>query len=260
MMRRSVVTRAAWVVGIAVGLFLLSVATGASAAYLVSAYFGDQQPGEKRPVASVDAPDHNGTYATPGAPTAEESGFDSTTAKSTEAVFVHRATPQNILLNSTYLDHPSTNGDPNAFILVKRLSEPGGDAENNAHEIGVWYDAGRRGGRWAIFNQHRAPMAVGASFEVVVMEGPNTILHRATSQNTVANSTYLDDPLTNGNPNARLRVTQNWNPGGVGDTYNDHPVGVRYDAEEKKWVIFNRDLEPMTNGAAFNVAVLQDAS
>jgi len=176
--------------------------------------------------------------------------------RATEAVFVQRATPQNILLNSTYLDHPSTNGDPNAFILVKRLSELGGDAENSAHEIGVWYDARRRGGRWAIFNQHAAPMAVGATFEVVVMGGPNTIVHRAAPQNTVGNSTYVDDPLTNGNPDAVLAATQNWNPGGLGNTYNDHPVGVRYDADEKTWVIFNRDRELMPVGAAFNVAVV----
>jgi len=194
----------------------------------------------------------------PDASATDEASFEQIDPKSTEAVFVQRATPQNILLNSTYLDHPSTNGDPNAFILVERLSELGGDADNSAHEIGVWYDARRRGGRWAIFNQHHAPMTVGATFEVVVMEGPNTLIHRAAPQNTAGNSTYVDDPLTNGNPDAVLTITQNWNPGGIGNTYNDHPVGIRYDADEKKWVIFNRDRDPMPNGAAFNVAVLED--
>jgi hypothetical protein len=200
-----------------------------------------------------DAAAHDENTATEARAT-DEVSFDSIAPKSTEDVFVQRATPDNILLNSTYLDHPSINSNPKAFILVKRLSEPGGDAENNAHQIGVWYDA-RSEGRWAIFNQHRAPMAVGATFEVVVMEGLNTIVHRATPHNTVGNSTYIDDSLTNGNPDAILTVTQNWNPGGVGNTYNDHPVGVRYDADETKWVIFNRDREPMPGGAAFNVVV-----
>jgi hypothetical protein len=103
-------------------------------------------------------------------------------------------------------------------------------------------------------------MAVGATFEVVVMDGPNTIVHRATPPNTVGNSTYVDNPLTNGNPDATLAVTHNWNPGGLGNTYNDQPLGIRYDADEKKWVILNRDREPMPNGAAFNVAVLEGAS
>jgi hypothetical protein len=260
--RRGIVKRVALIGSIAGSALLLSVAMGASSAFFATAYLDDQQPqGEERPVASVDPPDHDeGAPSAPDASaTEEESAFDLSAPQSAEAVFVQRATPRNILLNSTYLDHPSINGDPNAFILVQRASEPGGVSENNAHQIGVWYDAGG-GGRWAIFNQHRAPMAVGATFKVVVLEGPNTMVHRATSQNTVGNSTYVDDSLTNGKPRAALTVTQNWNPGGIGNTYNDHPVGVRYDPDEKRWVIFNRDREQMPRGAAFNVAVLEDGT
>lgn len=256
MARRDTVARVALIVAIAGGSLLLSLAMGALSAYFAAAYLGH----EERPVASVDAPDHDDSAPSgPDASATGESAFDLIAAKPTAAVFVHRATPRNIILNSTYLDHPAINGDPNAFILVQRASEPGGDSENSAHQIGVWYDA-RRGGRWAIFNQHRASMAVGATFEVVVMEGPNTMVHRATPQNTVGNSTYVDDSLTNGNPHAILAVTQNWNPGGVGSTYNDHPVGVRYDPDEKQWVIFNRDREQMPSGATFNVAVLEDGT
>ena len=254
MARRTIVGRVALMVGIAVGAFSLAFAVGSLAGYVSSAYRIDQSSDE-RPVASAGAPDHNQILAAPGDPATDESAVDRKLPESTEAAFVQRATPQNILGNSTYIDHPSTNGDPNAFVLVKRLSEPGGDAENSAHAIGVWYDW-RRGGRWAIFNQHRAPMAVGATFKVVVMEGPNTIVHRAKPQNTVGNSTYAVDPLTNSNPDAVLTVTQNWNPGGVGNTYNDHPVGTRYDANEKKWIIFNRDQVPMPLGACFNVLMV----
>src|SRR5918997_4421723 len=59
-------------------------------------------------------------------------------------------------------------------------------------------------------------------------------VHRATSENVSANSTYIDNPLTNGNPDAILYVTQNWNPGGGGGTYNNHPVGVWYDAGRQR--------------------------
>ena len=83
-------------------------------------------------------------------------------------------------------------------------------------------------------------------------------VHRATPENISANSTYLDDPLTNNNPDAILYVTQNWNPGGNGDTYNDHPVGVWYDSSRQRWAIFNQDREAMPDGAAFNVAVLEE--
>lgn len=80
-------------------------------------------------------------------------------------------------------------------------------------------------------------------------------VHRATPENISSNSTYIDDPLTNENPEAVLIVTQNWNPGGEGGTYNDHAVGVWYDSSRQQWAIFNQDREPMTEEAAFNVAV-----
>jgi hypothetical protein len=243
--------------GIAAGVLILAVAVGVLAAYFVSPSYEDRMAND-RPVSPVHAPDDEGAPSAPGAAASDGTTLDLIRSRSIEASFVQRATPQNILLNSTYIDDPSTNGDPNAFILAKKAPEPRGDAENSAHQIGVWYDA-RRGGRWAIFNEHRAPMAVGATFEVMVLKGSDRVVHRATLQNTVGNTTYIDDPLTNGNPDAVLTVTQNWNPGGEGSTYNDHPVGTRYDADEKQWVIFNRDLVPMPYGAAFNVAVMEDA-
>lgn len=80
-------------------------------------------------------------------------------------------------------------------------------------------------------------------------------VHRATPENISANSTYIDDSLTNDNPDAVLIVTQNWNPGAEGGTYNDHSVGVWYNSERGRWAIFNQDREDMTEEAAFNVAV-----
>ncbi len=82
----------------------------------------------------------------------------------------------------------------------------------------------------------------------------SVFVHRATPENISANSTYLDNPLLNGNPNAVLYVTQNWNPGGrEGGTYNDHPVDVWYDTNREKWAIFNQDRAAIPEGAAFNV-------
>lgn len=79
-------------------------------------------------------------------------------------------------------------------------------------------------------------------------------VHRATSESISANSTYLDDGPINGNPDAILSVTQNWNPEGDG-VYNDHHVGVWYDTNAKRWAIFNEDHAAMPEGAAFNVVV-----
>jgi len=127
------------------------------------------------------------------------------------------------------------------------------EASTSDHNIGVWYDADAQ--RWTIFNQDLAPMPRGTSFDVHVLSGESAFVHQATVENTVEDGTYLNDPLTNGNPDAVLSVTQNRNPGGVGGTYNDHPIGARYDADLQQWVIFNEDGEAMPEGAAFNVTV-----
>lgn len=165
----------------------------------------------------------------------------------------HRAADPNILGNSTYLDVPGSAGDSGAMLLVEEARGPDGGAYDE-HEIGVWYDPGR-GGRWAIFNQDRQPMPAGSTFDVVLLTGPDRLVHRSDPNNTAADATVIDDPLTNGKPAAELDVTQNWNPNYTGGVYNDHPVGARYDAAAGRWEIFNEDGAPMPDGAAFNVAV-----
>jgi len=142
-------------------------------------------------------------------------------------------------------------GDPSG---TTGPSEGEQEASTGDHNIGVWYDAEVR--RWAIFNQDLADMEEGTSFDVHVPSEGAAFVHRATAENTAEDETYLNDPFTNAIPDVPPSVTQNWNPGGEGGTYNDHPVGVRYGAEARQWVVFNEDGEAMPEGAAFNVSVL----
>ena len=170
-----------------------------------------------------------------------------------EASFVHRATGANSRGDYTYLDHPSINADPDAVVLVVPASS-GRDGGSSAygHNIGVWYEPGER--KWAVFNQDLAAVPAGSAFEVVVPRADEGFVHRAAPPNTVGNATYIDDPLTNGEPGAEVTVTQNWNPGGGNGVYNDHPVGVRFDEDEGEWFVHNEDDARMPEGAAFNVA------
>ena len=64
----------------------------------------------------------------------------------------------------------------------------------------------------------------------------------------------IDDPALNGNPNAIIEVTQNWNPGDQGGIYNDHHIGVFFTAGH--WAVFNQDHAKIPVGASFNVAVV----
>jgi hypothetical protein len=88
-----------------------------------------------------------------------------------DAVFVHRATPDNISANSTYLEEDLINENPDAILYVTPNWNPGGEGSTyNDHATGVWFDAERQ--RWAIFNQDREPMPEGAAFNVAVLAQP----------------------------------------------------------------------------------------
>ena len=169
------------------------------------------------------------------------------------SVFIHKATAANIVAHVTTIDYPLTNGNPNAIILVTPNYNPGnvGGTYDN-HPFGVYYETGK----WKIFNQDFAAMPVNASFNVFVPSagpGVGVFIHTASTLNTGGNVTAIDNALTNHNPNAIILVTPNWNPGGVGGTYDNHPIGVYYDGS--KWAIFNQDIVDMPIGAAFNVYV-----
>jgi hypothetical protein len=169
--------------------------------------------------------------------------------------FVHTATAANIVGHYTYIDHPLTNNNPNAIVLVTQNWNPsGGSGTYNDHTIGVWYADGAK--KWAVFNQDFAAMPTGADFNVLIPPtGADVFVHAATAANITGHYTYIDHPLTNENPNAIVFVTQNWNPGGVGGTYNDHTIGVWYSSSAKKWAVFNQDFAAMPTGADFNVLI-----
>ena len=172
-------------------------------------------------------------------------------------VYTHVATTANTSANWTELDNKSTNGNPNAFVVVMPNRSAGTTFDN--HPVGVWYDAMQ--GRWAIFNQDRAAMPVGAAFNLYALSSDlpsssqaGAILDIASSSNSKNNWTYIDSPITNGNPAAFVNATLNWNPGGKGGVYDPHPLGVWYDSSVQKWAIFNEgSMDPIPVGASFNL-------
>jgi len=173
--------------------------------------------------------------------------------------FVHRATDENSRGDYTYIGDPSIDGDPHAVVLVTQTPDRGGaGAAAYDHNIGVWYEPEEQ--KWAIFNQDLAAVPVGATFKVVVPQAPRGFVHRATPENTFANETYLDNPLTNNSPGAALSVTQNWNPGGGVGVYNDHPITAAYDSDRDRWLISNTDAAPIKKGTAFNVGVSESGA
>jgi len=168
--------------------------------------------------------------------------------------FVHRAKDENSRGDYTYIGDPSINGNESAIVLASPTPDQEDiGTDSYRHNIGVWYEA--RAEKWAIFNQDRAAVPAGATFEVEVPQTSASFIHHADLLNTAGNYTYLDNQLTNGEPDAVLSVTLNWNPGSAGGVYNNHPLDTVYDAKLEKWAVLNRDGASMPKGAAFNIAV-----
>jgi len=165
------------------------------------------------------------------------------------------AAASDITSNWAYVDIPLTNGQPDATMMVTQNWNPGGGTGNyNDHAPGVWYDSNK--GMWAVFNQDLADMSAGTAFNIMIPgKKPSVFTHTTTSADISANSAYLDNSLTNNHPEATILVTQNWNPGGVGGTYNDRAIGVWYDTNKGRWAIFNQDKVKMPEGTSFNVYV-----
>ena len=185
----------------------------------------------------------------PGEAAEKTAAEDAGDAPTGPVAFAHRATQENSRGDYTYLDDPRINGDPDAVVLAA-------PADDYGHNIGVWFEPRER--RWAVFNQDRAAVPVGATFEVTVPAEDGTLVHEVTDENVYGDTTYVDDPLLNGRPDLDVSVTQNWNPGGGGGVYNDRPVGALYDGDVDRWFVYNEDGAPMPEGAAFNVSASGD--
>ncbi|MBD3162681.1 MAG: hypothetical protein GF346_09925, partial [Candidatus Eisenbacteria bacterium] len=170
--------------------------------------------------------------------------------------FVHTANTGNTVGYYTLIDHPLTNGDAEAVLIVTQSFNPGGvGGVYNDHNEGVWYDGARQ--QWSVFNQDLADMPIDAGFNVL-LPGHSAVsfVHPATEENTGLTHTVLDHTSTVSNPDAVLFVTQNWNPGGEGGTYNDNTIAVAYVAEE--WFIFNQDPDSeLPVGSAYNILVCE---
>ncbi len=238
--------------------FFVAVGVGAAAAVVAGWQSGRVAtgPGESSTLTGSKLETTSSAKASEDAATEQYGDPESTDDTAYEASFVHRATEENSRGDYTYISDPSIDGDENAIVLVSNQKNAGGASYK--HNIGVWYTPVAH--KWAIFNQDLPAVPAGATFEVRVPQASTAFVHHADLLNTAGNYTYLDNRLTNGKPDAVVSVTQNWNPGGGGGVYNDHPVGIGYDAEREKWKIYNEDGSAMPEGAAFNVTVSAGAN
>lgn len=88
-----------------------------------------------------------------------------------------------------------------------------------------------------------------------VVSAQNMFVHTATAGNISADASYIDHPDLNGNPNAEILVSHNWNPPGSGGVYNDNNTGVFYSNGQSKWGVYNESGAAMIQGTSYNVYI-----
>jgi hypothetical protein len=88
-------------------------------------------------------------------------------------VFIHQATASNITCGfsqCTMIDHPLTNSDPNAILIVTQNFnyDTITSAVNNPHPVGVQYLS--TPAKWAVYNVDLVAMTDGAVFNILVVK------------------------------------------------------------------------------------------
>lgn len=82
-------------------------------------------------------------------------------------------------------------------------------------------------------------------------------VHTATAGNISSDASFIDHPDLNGNPNARLLVTHNWNPAGGAGVYNDQETGLFYSNGQNQWAVYNESADAMIVGTSYNIYIGQ---
>jgi len=169
--------------------------------------------------------------------------------------FVHMATASNSTGNWTAIDNPNTNSNPDAKLFITHNLDASGSGVYNDHVTGLWYN----GTSWTIFNEDAGtvPIIENSAYHILVAdETQSTVFqHTARPTNISSNWTELTHPELDGNPNARILVTQILlSPD---NRYNNREIGVFYNGANK-WAIFNENMDAMPDGASFNVLILDN--
>ncbi|MFO0734309.1 MAG: hypothetical protein U0270_00445 [Labilithrix sp.] len=163
----------------------------------------------------------------------------------------HVADRGSVVNNFTKIENLAWNAKPDQVLMVQSV----GHQKN----VGVFYDT--TSSRWAVFNEDKSPMPVGAKFNVVA---DGAFVHRSAPANISQNWTYIDHPSANGNQLAVVFVTQRWSSSGANGGYNDRAVGVWFHGGSvggpNKWAIYNEDRTAMGVGLEFNVKVFSAPS
>ncbi len=90
--------------------------------------------------------------------------------------------------------------------------------------------------------------------------GTAVFVQRATAANIEAGATHrttITNPLCDGDPDAILIITHNYNPSLTGNILDTNPTSVYYNSSLAKWQIYHDNFVAMTVNNAYNVLIIK---
>jgi hypothetical protein len=177
------------------------------------------------------------------------------------SVFTLRASGANTSGNHVLINSRLTNGKPGAVLQVTQVLDPGGAGGGvyNPRLVGVRYYKPQH--KWAIINENGGRMPRGAAFNVLVGSsasgGGSARVITTTAGSRVGNGTVFSNSVSNGNPNALLLDTPDWNPGGKGGTASTSQTAVEYDTTATKWGVVDQNGTLVPLKSAYNVLIFR---
>jgi len=170
----------------------------------------------------------------------------------TSSVFTLTASSSNISGDTAFIDDSAINGTTNQILQATQVTE----GALNDYNAGVWYDPGEGAGEYGVFNEGGSPMVSGTEYNVLVgaQAGGKASFLKAVASNTGGNSTHFSSTTTNGDSNAFMLATPNWDPNDVcGCKYTSSATGVWYIGSYAQEVVFNENNHNMAKKTDFNV-------
>lgn len=156
--------------------------------------------------------------------------------------FRHVTTAANTLSNSSYLDHPDANGNPQARVFVTpHHAGPTAPTTAHPHHVGVFWDA--FAGRWAVYNEDRAPMALGMQFDVKVSTDDEASFTLSATHYSSGDwgHALIRHPRLDGNPEATPILSHRFADASGRSSYYDHGITIIYGWAAGYWtVLFER--------------------
>jgi hypothetical protein len=127
----------------------------------------------------------------------------------------------------------------------------------NPFNYGFYYDD-VFGTNRNIYNEAGVSIPTDAAFKILV-DGTGIVTaftHEATAANTAGNSTEIDNPSLNNNPNASFVFSHYYNVNGPSTQIDiDKKVSAWYDDLTGRWNLYTEDISNFPIGAAFDIIV-----